>query len=71
MCKITFDTVYRANQRTMSQAKDIHRVLSTVASHDKLNVSVSVYGKVLRQNISTEKIKESFERALHYYGKEV
>ena len=68
MCKITFDTVYRANQRTMSQAKDIHSVLSTVASHDKLNVSVSVYGKVFRQ---TEKIKESFERALHYYGKEV
>lgn len=73
MCGISIDTVRRANQKTMMQMRD--RKLGSngnTASKKSIDVSVSVSGRMCVREISAEKIKSSFGRALNFgYGKKI
>lgn len=72
MCTISLDTVVRANRRTILQSKkDSIRFSSSPFVKNGFEVSVSVMGKLCSQNIPAKKIKESFEKAINLYAKEI
>lgn len=72
MCRISLDTVARANRRTILQSKDrksgknLHSL-----NGGSFMVSVAIMGKVCSQNITAEQIKRSFSKALKLYGQKV
>lgn len=73
MCKISIDTVIRANKRTISQNKNKVFCVSgkSVTPQKTFNVSVSVMGKVYTQNISAKQIKDSFGKAVNIHAKKL
>ena len=72
MSKISVETVIRANKRTIQQSRSnqIHYD-EIVMRTSELNVSVSVMGVVHSRTISTQQIKESFEKAINLHVKEL
>lgn len=73
MCKISIDTVVRANRRTISQSRSnpMCAVVKPVSPKNSFDVSVSVMGRVCTRNISAEKIKSSFGKALESHAKKL
>lgn len=72
MCKISIDTVIRANKRTISQNKSKQFCISKPVTPQKtFSVSVSVMGKVCTRNISAKQIKDSFGKALNIHVKKL
>lgn len=68
MCRISVDTIIRANRRTIEHTRsEGFRVRS--CTRESINVSVSVAGKVFRQEITRNQLKESFKRAMIAYGR--
>lgn len=73
MCRISIDTVIRANKRTISQNKNkkFCAIGKSVTPQETFNVSVSVMGKVCTRNISVKQIKDSFGKALNIHAKKL
>lgn len=65
MCKISIDTVRRANKKTIMQIENKKAYSGTVNPRTSFNVSVSVMGKVYGQRISASQIKSSFSKAVN------
>lgn len=65
MCKISIDTVRRANKKTIMQIGNKKAYSGTVNPRTSFNVSVSVMGKVYGQSISASQIKSSFSKAIN------
>lgn len=67
MCRISIDTVRRANSRTMMQ---VGRSFSYGQSPKSgFNVSVSVMGKTYAKRVSQTQIRSSFNKALSHAEK--
>lgn len=66
MCKITIDTVRRANEKTIMQIGKKHSFSDSIAPKDSLNVSVSVMGKMFGQNIPVSQINRTFSKAIKF-----
>lgn len=67
MCRISIDTVRRANNRTMVQ---VGRNFSGGQSPKSgFDVSVSVLGKIYAKRVSQSQIRSSFSEALNYAEK--
>lgn len=64
MCKISIDTVRRANSRTMMQVgqKGVGEISRSPLSG--FDVSVSVMGKTYGKRLSAAQIRSSFDKAL-------
>lgn len=73
MCRISIDTVIRANKRTISQNKNkaFCVIGKSVTPQKTFNVSVSVMGKVCTRDISAKQIKDSFGKALNIHAKKL
>lgn len=73
MCKISIDTVIRANKRTISQNKNKQFCVigKSVTPQETFNVSASVMGKLCTQSISAKQIKDSFGKALTIHVKKL
>lgn len=72
MCKISVDTVIRANKRTIQQSRSQQIHYGEVILHtSELSVSVSVMGVIHTRTISTKHIKESFEKAMNLHVKKL
>lgn len=69
MCKISIDTVRRANNRTMMQVDKNCDVSLGRASKDCFDVSVSVMGQTYGKSLSSAQIRNSFNKALDYAKK--
>lgn len=67
MCKISIDTVRRANKRTIMQVGNRRTYSGETISKKSFDVSVSVMGKVYGQKISASQIKSSFSQAVSEY----
>lgn len=71
MCKVSMETVRRANQRTINQFRERRGNFKGVSA-DTFHVSVAVGGKVIEKSITAAQVKASFGKAMNmYYGKEV
>lgn len=68
MCKISIDTVRRANRKTIMQVGNQKAYSGTATSKSSFNVSVSVMGEVYGQNISASQIKSSFSKAIENHA---
>ena len=67
MCRISIDTVRRANSRTMVQ---VGRNFSGGQSPKMgFNVSVSVLGKTYAKSVSQSQIRSSFNKAISHAEK--
>lgn len=66
MCKISIDTVRRANNRTMIQMdkKQADNIGNT--QEKGIGISVSFIGRTFSKKLSSSKIKDSFNKALNY-----
>lgn len=73
MCKISIETVIRANKRTISQNryKQFGITGAPVAPREVFNVSVSARGRMFTQSISAKQIKESFGKAIDIHVKKL
>lgn len=66
MCKITIDTVRRANEKTIMQIGKKRFFSGSTAPRDSFNVSVSVMGKIFGQNIPVCQINRTFSEAIKF-----
>lgn len=72
MCRISMETVRRANQRTINQFRKRGGDFRGTVSPGTFHVSVTVGGKLIEKNITAAQVKASFGKAMQkYYGKEV
>ena len=72
MSKISIETVVRANERTIRQNRNQYiRYGSATMSNKEVNVSVSVMGVVYSRTITTQQIKDSFNKALNIHVKKL
>lgn len=62
MCKISTETIKRANKRMMERKMEI-QTPSSVTSMG-INISIQYNGKSFEQRISFEKIREAYGQAL-------
>jgi hypothetical protein len=68
MCKISIDTVRRANKKTIMQIGNSRAYSGRISPRNTFDVSVSVMGKVYSQSISAKQIKSSFCKALENHA---
>ena len=66
MCQISRETVIRANRR-MIERKSV-RGGSSVTSDGSFRVSVAANGKIYRQTITREQVREAYGKALKKNG---
>ncbi len=72
MCKISVDTVIRANKRTIQQSRSNQiNYGEVIMQTSELNISVSVMGVIHSRTISTKQIRESFEKAINLHVKKL
>lgn len=67
MCKISIDTVRRANKRTIMQVGSKKAYSGSTIPNESFDISVSVMGKMYGQKISASEIKSSFDKAMKNY----
>lgn len=63
MCKITIDTIRRANKKTMMQISRRKDFSCGKGLHDGFDVSVSLMGTTYAQSLSSAQIRNSFKKA--------
>ena len=68
MCRISVDTVRRANKKTIMQIGNSNAYSGRTSPRSTFDVSVSVMGKVYGQSISAKQIKNSFSKALENHA---
>lgn len=68
MCKISIDTVRRANKKTIMQIGNSSINSGRTSPRSTFDVSVSVMGKIYSQSISAKQIKSSFCKALENHA---
>lgn len=68
MCRISIDTVRRANKKTIMQIGNSNAYSWRTSSRSTFDVSVSVMGKIYSQSISAKQIKSSFSKALENHA---
>ena len=68
MCKISIDTVRRANKKTLMHIGNSSINSGRTSPRSTFDVSVSVMGKVYSQSISAKQIKSSFSKALENHA---
>ena len=68
MCRISIDTVRRANKKTIMQIGNSNAYSWRTYPRSTFDVSVSVMGKIYSQSISAKQIKSSFSKALENHA---
>lgn len=68
MCRISIDTVRRANKKTIMQIGNSNAYSWRTSPRSTFDVSISVMGKIYSQSISTKQIKNSFSKALENHA---
>lgn len=69
MCKISIDTVRRANNKTIMQVGGKQVFSGGRTSKNGFDVSVSVMGRTYGKSLSSSQIRSSFSKALNYAEK--
>ncbi len=69
MCKISIDTVRRANNRTMVQVSKRNAEAIDKTAKSGFDVSVSFMGRTYGKSLSATQIRDSFNKALSYAEK--
>lgn len=69
MCKISIDTVRRANNKTIIQVSRKTAIDTDKSATSGFNVSVSFMGKTYGKKLSATQIRNSFDKALNYVEK--
>ena len=69
MCKISIDTVRRANNRTMMQISRRSTMDIDKSAASGFDISVSFMGKTYGKRLSANQIRSSFDKALNYVEK--
>lgn len=62
MCKISRETVIRANERTM--CRPIHKLHTSNVSNDEIIVSTQFGGMLYSHKVSVHELNESYNRSL-------